>query len=78
MSAHWTVTEDPEMVTVRIGLWNGHNVVLAAWKDDSASPFVALTTTEHGEYDLSALDFAAFKRWLDGAQERRQTRQPAR
>jgi hypothetical protein len=70
MTARWTVAEDAEALTVRVELWNGCAVVLCAWKDDSAAPFVALSTSEHGQHDLAELDFAAFRRWLDGAQGR--------
>jgi hypothetical protein len=71
MSASWTVTEDTEMVSVRVELWNGAAVVVCAWKDDSAAPFVALSTTEHGQHDLSECNFRAFRAWLGVAQGRR-------
>jgi hypothetical protein len=70
MNAAWTVSEDPEMVTLRIALWNGHAVVVAAWKDNSATPFVGLCSGT-AEHDLAEMDCANFRRWLDGAQGRR-------
>ena len=70
MNATWVVGEDPDMLTLRIALWNGHAVVVAAWKDDAAVPFVALCDGT-AERDLAELDCAGFRRWLDGAQGRR-------
>jgi len=67
-SATWTTAEDSEMVTLRIGLWNGHAVHIVTWRDDSTPPLVALVDAL-GEHDLAELDFAGFKRWWHGAQE---------
>jgi hypothetical protein len=69
MSAQWCVTEDPEFLSLRINLWNGHAVVLTAWKDDAAQPFVALCS-DSAEHDLAEVTAPHFRRWLDGTQGR--------
>jgi len=45
MGARWVVTEDADMIGLRVDLWNGFAVHVLAWKDDAAPHFVALTIT---------------------------------
>jgi hypothetical protein len=70
MAARWVVTEDTDMIGLRVSLWNGHAVHVLVWKDDATSPFVALRQDGGGERDLADETFASFKRWLDAAQGR--------
>jgi hypothetical protein len=74
MSARWVVTEDADMIGLRVDLWNGYAVHLVAWKDDTSPPFVALREGQDGERDLAAQSFGSFKAWLDRAQGRGQPR----
>jgi hypothetical protein len=69
-SARWAVTEDADIIGLRVDLWNGYAVHVLAWKDDSAPPFVALRQDGGSERDLADETFGSFKRWLDRAQGR--------
>jgi hypothetical protein len=68
MTAKWHVVEDHEATHLHIELWNGHSLTITAWKDDAASPFVALRSTEHGEHDLAECGFKSFRAFLERAQ----------
>ena len=67
MSARWHVVEDSEAMHLRVDLWNGHSIAVTVWRDDAASPFVALRSGD-GEHDLAEVTAGTFRRWLDGAQ----------
>jgi hypothetical protein len=47
------------MIGLRVNLWNGYAVHVVAWKDDTASPFVAL---QGGAVDNRVPEFACHAR----------------
>jgi hypothetical protein len=73
-SARWVVTEDADMIGLRVDLWNGFAVHVLAWKDDAAPPFVALRQDNGNERDLANETFISFRAWLNDAQGRGQPR----
>lgn len=78
MTARWHVTQDADALVLHVELWNGRGLTITAWADDTATPCVALRSTEHGEHDLQDCGFAGFRRWLDGAQGQPARQQRAR
>jgi hypothetical protein len=70
MSARWRVTEDADTLVLHVSLWNGHHLVLTAWRDDAAPPLCALRDSKGAELYLAQCTATDFRVWLDRAQGR--------
>jgi hypothetical protein len=69
MAARWVVTEDADMIGLRVDLWNGYAVHVLAWKDDSIPPGAMLRGPESA-HDLDEMNARQLRAWLDQAQGR--------
>lgn len=67
MAARWhVVSDDRDMITLRVALWNGHEITLTAWQDDRA---VMLWRGNDGR-DFGGETLGSFRAWLNQAQGR--------